>query len=165
MDHGLFGHSQREAFDAICAWHGGDRAGACVVYGPAGAGKATVIDRFFGSLDGSGAQRVLVRAGARAFAPLDLGDAAALLGVDETELAAALDAHRAVIDPVIAWGERWSALRFRHEALRAAWVAASEDGAALCERRFVEAARALLGACARASGRPPEGRAAAYLRR
>ncbi|WP_433935957.1 hypothetical protein AB3662_14695 [Sorangium cellulosum] len=331
MDHGLFGRSQREAFDAICAWHGGDRAGACVVYGPAGAGKATVIDRFFGSLVGSGAQRVLVRAGrgsgapfeqevlarladglwpddaphaedrqglcellaneianrdaedgepalllalvgpdacadwpeerersvlgelgpsvrvlvsvtgpreeaerwaerlaldvssiawvpvsgfrldeiaaplrdrlawaaidgpgpraaveatagalrergadrleallstvARAFAPLDLGDAAALLGVDETELAAALDAHRAVIDPVIAWGERWSALRFRHEALRAAWVAASEDSAALCGRRFVEAARALLGARARASGRPPEGRAAAYLRR
>ncbi|WP_434047230.1 MULTISPECIES: hypothetical protein [Sorangium] len=331
MDHGFFGRSQREAFDAICAWHRGDRAGACVVYGPAGAGKGTAIDRFFGSLDGSGAQRVLVRAGrgsgapfehdvlarlaaglwpdeaphaedrqglceslvnelasrdveqgepallvglvgpdacadwpedralsvlgelgpsarvlvsvtgpreaaerwaerlalgtdsaawvplsgfrldeidapwrdrlawaaidgpgpratveatagalrergaarleallstvARAFAPLDLGDAAALLGADEGELAAALGAHRAVIDPVLAWGERWSALRFRHEALRAAWVAASQDGAALCERRFVEAARALLGARARASGRPPEGRAAAYLRR
>ncbi|WP_437818597.1 hypothetical protein [Sorangium sp. So ce1078] len=331
MEDGFFGRGQSAAFDAICAWHGGGRAGACVVYGPAGAGKGTVIDRFFGSLGGSGAQRILVRAGrlsgapfehdvlarlsdglwpddaphaedrqglcellvneiasrdaeegepalliglvgpdacadwpedrersvlgelgpsarvlvsvtgpreaaerwaerlalgadgaawvpvsgfrldeidpplrdrlawaaidgpgpraaveatagalrergaarleallsllARAFAPLDLGDAAALLGADETELAAALDAHRAAIDPVIAWGERWSALRFRHEALRAAWVAASEDGAALGDRRFVEAARALLGARAGASGRPPEGGAAAYLRR
>ncbi|WP_437614737.1 hypothetical protein WMF20_16395 [Sorangium sp. So ce834] len=331
MEDGFFGRSQSAAFDAIRAWHGGGSAGACVVYGPAGAGKGAVLDRFFGSLDGSGAQRVLVRGGraagapfeqevlarladglwpddaphaedrqglcellaneianrdaedgepalllglvgpdacadwpeerersvlgelgpsvrvlvsvsapreaaerwaerlaldvstiawvpvsgfrlveidaplrdrlawaaidgpgpaaaveaamgalreggaarleallsilARAFAPLDLGDAAALLGEEEAELAAALDARRAVLDPVIAWEERWSALRFRHEALRAAWVAASEDGAALCERRFVEAARALLGARARASGRPPEGRAAGYLRR
>ncbi|KYF97217.1 hypothetical protein BE20_04120 [Sorangium cellulosum] len=331
MEDGFFGRSQSAAFDAICAWHGGGSAGACVVYGPAGAGKGAVIDRFFASLDGSGAQRVLVRGGraagapfeqevlarladglwpddaphaedrqglcellaneianrdaedgepalllglvgpdtcadwpeerersvlgelgpsvhvlvsvsgprgaaerwaerlaldvstiawvpvsgfrldeldaplrdrltwaaidgpgpaatveatvgalrergaarleallsilARAFAPLDLGDAAALLGEEAAELAAALDAHRAALDPVIAWEERWSALRFRHEALRAAWVAASEGGAALCERRFVEAARALLGARAQPSGRPPEGRVAGYLRR
>ncbi|WP_148313641.1 hypothetical protein [Sorangium cellulosum] len=331
MEDGFFGPGQSAAFDAIRAWHGGGGAGACVVYGPAGAGKGAVIDRFFASLDGSFAQRVLVRGGraagapfeqevlarladglwpddaphaedrqglcellaneianrdaedgepalllgivgpdacadwpeerersvlgelgpsvrvlvsvsgpreaaerwaerlavdvstiawvpvsgfrldeidaplrdrlawaaidgpgpaaiveatmgalrergaarleallsivARAFAPLDLGDAAALLDEKEAELAAALDARRAALDPVIAWEERWSALRFRHEALRAAWVAASEDGAARCERRFVEAARALLGARARASGRLPEDRAAGYLRR
>ncbi|WP_437930687.1 hypothetical protein WMF37_16135 [Sorangium sp. So ce291] len=325
------GRSQSAAFDAICAWHDRGRAAACVVYGPAGAGKGTVIDRFFGSLDGSGVQRVLVRAGgvsgapfehevltrlaaglwpddaphaedrqglcellvneianrdaeegepalllglvgpgacadwpedrersvlgelgpsvrvlvavtgpreaaerwaarlalcahsidwvhvggfrldeidaslrdrlawaaidgpgpratveaaanalrergaarleallsilARALAPLDLGDASALLGVEDADLAASLGAHRDAIDPVIAWGERWSALRFRHEALRAAWAAASEEGAADCERRLVEAARELLGAHTRADGRRPEGHAAAYLRR
>ncbi|WP_437839508.1 hypothetical protein [Sorangium sp. So ce1153] len=330
MEEGFFGRSQSAAFDAICAWHDRGRAAACVVYGPAGAGKGAVIDRFFGSLGESGVQRVLVRAGrvsgapfehevltrlaaglwpddaphaedrqglcellvneianrdaeegepalllglvgpdacadwpedpersvlgelgpsarvlvavtgprgaaerwaarlalgadsidwvhvsgfrldeidaplrdrlawaaidgpgpratveaavnalrergaarleallsilARALAPLDLGDASALLGVEDAELAALLGAHRAAIEPVIAWGERWSALRFRHEALRAAWSAASEDGAAVCERRFVEAARKLLGAHARADGRPPEGRSA-YLRR
>lgn len=79
-----------------------------------------------------------------AFAPLDISALALLLDAQVPEVTGWLDAHRNALDSVIEWHEEGHRIRYRHEALRAAWAAANQEHVALAERRFAEAARALV---------------------
>ncbi|WP_437873988.1 hypothetical protein [Sorangium sp. So ce363] len=129
-----------------------------------GPGPRAYVEELLASLRARGASHLeaLLSILAHAFAPLGTSDAAQLLDVDETEVTAWLDAHGEIIDPLIERCEG-DTLRFRHEALRAAWEAADEQRTASCERRFAAAARQIV--LARASGSAQELRAGAYLRR
>lgn len=63
VDERTFGESQSAAFDAIKAWYEAGSSAACVVYGPPGAGKSSMVERFWRSLEEPDLQKVLVRAG------------------------------------------------------------------------------------------------------
>ncbi|AUX24989.1 uncharacterized protein SOCEGT47_055300 [Sorangium cellulosum] len=129
-----------------------------------GPGPRAYVEAILASLRARGASRLeaLLSILAHAFAPLGPSDAAQLLDVEEAEVRAWLDAHGEVIDPLIERCEG-DALRFRHEALRAAWEAVAGQRTASCERRFAAAARRIV--LARISGSAQELRAGAYLRR
>ncbi|WP_437899191.1 hypothetical protein [Sorangium sp. So ce124] len=129
-----------------------------------GPGPRAYVEELLASLRARSASRLeaLLSILAHAFAPLGTSDAAQLLDVEETDVTAWLDAHGEIIDPLIERCEG-DALRFRHEALRAAWEAADGQRTASCERRFAAAARQIV--LARASGSAQELRAGAYLRR
>jgi len=75
---GFFGASQPEALDALRRWLEAGHPAACVVHGPAGAGKSTVVDRFWRSLEAADLHRVLVRVGPLAGVAFEHGLLAAL---------------------------------------------------------------------------------------
>ncbi|WP_438035464.1 hypothetical protein [Sorangium sp. So ce204] len=117
------------------------------------------------SLRDRGAARLemLMATLACAFAPLDITELAPLLDAQVAEVTAWLDAHRDAIDSALEWRDEDHRIRFRHEALRAAWVAANQAHIALAERRLAEAAREFLRTWENID-RPQSG-AVTYLRR
>lgn len=129
-----------------------------------GPGPRAYVEAILASLRARGAPHLeaLLSTLARAFAPLGTPDAAQLLDLEEAEITAWLDTYGAVLDPLI---ERFEGdtLRFRHEALRAAWEAADEERTASLQRRLATAARAVVLAHAGGSAQQP--RVGAYLRR
>jgi hypothetical protein len=78
VDERFFGESQSAAFDAIKAWYEAGSPAVCVVYGPAGAGKRTIVERLWRSLAEPDLQKVLVRAGRVFGAPFEHDVLAAL---------------------------------------------------------------------------------------
>src|SRR5262249_19616865 len=81
---------------------------------------------------------------ARAFAPLDPADLVPLLDVPWTETAEGLEMYRSFVDPVITWHEGYTSMRFRHEALRAAWERISEERMTSVTHAFAEGGRRCL---------------------
>ncbi|WP_437985639.1 hypothetical protein [Sorangium sp. So ce117] len=130
-----------------------------------GPGPSAYVDTAATSLGDRGAERLamLVSLVACAFAPLDIAELASLLDTQADEVARWLDAHGDIIGSVLQRRTEDHRLRFHHEVLRAAWVAARPEQAALAARRFAEAARAFVGAWE--DIRSPELGAVTYLRR
>ncbi|KYF66689.1 ATP-binding protein [Sorangium cellulosum] len=111
-----------------------------------GPGPRAHVDAIARSLRDRGAAPLeeLLTTLACAFAPLDATELAPLLGAHVAEVIGSLDTHREAVDLVLQWREEGRQIRFRHETLRAAWVAAHPEHVALAEQRFAEAARALV---------------------
>ncbi|MDC0683619.1 hypothetical protein [Sorangium atrum] len=130
-----------------------------------GPGPRAHVEAIATSLRERGAARLetLMAFLACAFAPLDISALALLLDAQVAEVTGWLDARRDALDSVIEWHEEGHRIRFRHEALRAAWAAANQEHAALAERRFAEAARALVRTWEGVDN--AQSRALVYLRR
>ncbi|AUX43962.1 uncharacterized protein SOCE26_054190 [Sorangium cellulosum] len=113
-----------------------------------GPGPRAHVDAIATSLRERGAAplEALMTTLACTFAPLDMAELAPLLGTQVAEVTGWLDAHREVVGSVLQWREEGPRIRFRHEALRAAWAAAHQEHLALAEQRFAEAARTLVRA-------------------
>ncbi|WP_437735282.1 hypothetical protein [Sorangium sp. So ce1335] len=111
-----------------------------------GPGPRAHVDAIARSLRDRGAAplEALVTTLACAFAPLDATELAPLLGAQVAEVTGSLDTHREAVEPVLQWDEGGHRIRFRHEILRATWVAAHPEHVALAERRLAEAARSLV---------------------
>ncbi|MGK4002077.1 ATP-binding protein [Sorangium sp. So ce1036] len=111
-----------------------------------GPGPRAYVDAIARTLRDRGAAplEALVTTLACAFAPLDAAELAPLLGAQVAEATGWLDAHREAVEPILEWHEDGHQARFRHETLRAAWVAAHPEHVALAEQRFAEAARSLV---------------------
>ncbi|WP_437998818.1 hypothetical protein WMF26_01310 [Sorangium sp. So ce185] len=111
-----------------------------------GPGPGAHVDVIARSLRDRGAAPLeeLMTTLACAFAPLDAAELAPLLGAHVAEVTGSLDTHRDAVEPILEWREEGRRIRFRHETLRAAWVAAHPEHVAFAEQRFAEASRALV---------------------
>lgn len=75
------------------------------------------------------------------FGPIDFSDAANILDTGEAMLRVLLKDHRAAARALLGWEDDGRALRFRHEALRAAFTHLDEAQSSAAEERLVAASR------------------------